>query len=71
MLPLVKTISPPKITIMINGGMSQNFLRTRMKSHSSSRNDITALILPGFRCPDYRIISAGAQLGGRKHRRGD
>src|SRR5215470_5002960 len=35
--PLVSTIRPPKITIMIMIGSSQNFLRCLMKSQSSTR----------------------------------
>src|SRR4029079_8705582 len=34
--PLVSTIRPPKITIMIMIRSSQNFLRSRMKAHSST-----------------------------------
>src|SRR5260370_4558328 len=34
--PLVSTIRPPKITIMIRIGNSQNFLRSRMKAQSST-----------------------------------
>src|SRR5215831_8678364 len=35
--PLVSTIRPPKITIMIRIGRSQNFLRSLMKAQSSTR----------------------------------
>ena len=35
--PLVSTIRPPKITIMIMIGSSQNFLRSRMNAQSSTR----------------------------------
>src|SRR5258708_38219824 len=35
--PFVSTIRPPKITIMIKIGSSQNFLRSRMKAQSSTR----------------------------------
>src|SRR6185437_16174769 len=34
--PLVSTIRPPKTTIMIRIGSSQNFLRSRMKAQSST-----------------------------------
>src|SRR5205823_5148471 len=34
--PLVSTIRPPKITIMIRIGSSQNFLRSLMKAQSST-----------------------------------
>ena len=34
--PLVSTIRPPKITIMIMIGNSQNFLRSFMNAHSST-----------------------------------
>src|SRR5262245_6504804 len=38
--PLVSTTRPPKTTIMIRIGSSQNFLRTRMKRQSSPTNSI-------------------------------
>src|ERR1044071_225754 len=41
--PLVSTIRPPKITIMIMIGSSQNFLRSRMKAQSSTRIDPISL----------------------------
>src|SRR5258708_5524089 len=37
--PLVSTIKPPKITIMIRIGSSQNFLRSRMNAQSSTMMD--------------------------------
>jgi hypothetical protein len=37
--PLVSMMRPPKISIMITIGISQNFLRVRKKSQNSTRKD--------------------------------
>src|SRR5580692_8945153 len=44
--PLVSTIRPPKITIMIMIGNSQNFLRSFMNAHSSTMIEPIASLLP-------------------------
>src|SRR4051794_17931816 len=44
--PLVSTIRPPKITIMIMIGSSQNFLRSRMNAHSSTIIEPIVSLLP-------------------------
>lgn len=38
--PCEKTIRPPKRTIIMSMGRSQNFFRTRIKSQSSEKKDI-------------------------------
>src|SRR5262245_65774254 len=43
--PLVSTIRPPKITIMIRLGSSQNFFRSFMKAQSSTRMEPIAAVL--------------------------
>src|SRR4051812_11537449 len=44
--PLVSTIRPPKITIMIMIGSSQNFLRARMNAQSSTIIEPIVSLLP-------------------------
>jgi hypothetical protein len=40
--PLLSTTNPPKTAIITMIGSIQNFLRTRMKAHSSNTNAICA-----------------------------
>src|SRR5215475_8543708 len=42
--PLVSTMSPPRTSIMISEGTSQNFLRSRTKLKSSLMIDIPSLL---------------------------
>src|SRR5581483_12463197 len=72
--PLVSTIRPPKITIMIRIGSSQNFLRSRMKAQSSTRMapigqvlSRLELILHGFGLGPRRRTLDPVALGGGIH----
>jgi hypothetical protein len=50
--PLLKTITPPKIAIMMNTGSSQNFFRTLRNAQNSRRKliiDASELVLECFR----------------------
>src|SRR5262249_42967911 len=50
--PLVRTISPPKIAIMMNTGSNQNFFRTLRKAQNSRRKliiDTSELVLECLR----------------------
>jgi hypothetical protein len=39
---LLRTMSPPNTAVIIMIGNSQNFFRTRMKSHNSAKKDMQA-----------------------------
>lgn len=58
--PWLSTMSPPKAALMMKIGNSQNFLRTRMKSHNSPRNDT------GTPVQNWFFIVSGAGPGGSR-----
>ena len=58
---MVSTIRPPKITIMIMIGSSQNFLRSRMKAQSST---IMEPMDRSFRNQNWFFIDCGGGPGG-------
>src|SRR5919206_3376163 len=77
--PLASTSRPPNSAIMIRTGASQNFLRTRMKPHSSARNSIgvppgSVLVLVdhglgrGSGRPALDPVAGGVRLAPAAHR---
>src|SRR5262249_20276327 len=72
--PLVRTISPPKMAMMMNTGSSQNFFRTPRNAQNSRRKliiDASKLVLECFwrrarRCAD-NPIALGCRLEFTSH----